>query len=83
MSRAVSAQDAPTSSRAVSVRDYNVNVLASSLLQRQQQYQTSRPPEVRRPFDVPKEAEPKQNIPIVSKDPRLQKNLPETVELVH
>ncbi len=34
-SRAVSAQYAPTASRTVSDRDYNVNVLASSLLRRQ------------------------------------------------
>ncbi len=69
LSRAVSAQDAPTSSRTVSVQDYNVNVLASSLLQKQQQYQTSCQPEAKRPFGTPKEAESKQNVPVTSKDP--------------
>ncbi len=42
-SRAASAQDTPTSSTTVSHRDYNVNVMASSLVQQQQRYQ----PEIR------------------------------------
>ncbi len=46
-SRAVSAQDTPMSSTTISDQDYNVNILASSLLQRQQQYQPLRQSEVR------------------------------------
>ncbi len=57
------------SSRAVTAQDYNTNVLASSLQQRQQQYQASHQPEIRRPFGLPEKAELKQNVPVIKRDP--------------
>ncbi len=79
-SRAVSAQDTPMSSTTISDQDYNVNILASSLLQRQQQYQPIHQPEIRRPFGAPTEAESEQRVPFISKDPRIQKSFLKTVE---
>ncbi|MCP3685677.1 MAG: hypothetical protein GY861_23775, partial [bacterium] len=77
-SRAVSAQDTPMSSTTISNQDYNVNVLASSLLQRQQRYQPIRQSEIRRPFGAPTEAE--QRVPFINKDPHLQRSQLKTVK---
>ncbi|MCP3681745.1 MAG: hypothetical protein GY861_03555, partial [bacterium] len=71
------------SSTTISDQDYSVNILASSLLQRQQQYQPLHQPEIRRPFGAPTEAESKQRVPFISKDPRLQKDLLKTVKPIH
>ncbi len=77
-SRAVSAQDIPMSSTTVSRQDYNVNVLASSLLQKHQSYQPIRQPEIRRPFGAPTEEE--RRVPFINKDPHLQRSHLKTVE---
>ncbi|MCP3683219.1 MAG: hypothetical protein GY861_11065 [bacterium] len=65
------------SSTTVSDQDYNLDVLASSLLQKQQHYQPIRQPEIRRPFGASTEAE--QRVPFTNKDPRLQKSQLKTV----
>ncbi|MCP3683085.1 MAG: hypothetical protein GY861_10380, partial [bacterium] len=77
-SRAVSAQDTPMSSTTVSDQDYNVNVLSSSLVQKQQYYQSTRQPEIRRPFGAPTEAE--QRVPFINRDPCLQRSQLKTVK---
>ncbi|MCP3681532.1 MAG: hypothetical protein GY861_02485, partial [bacterium] len=77
-SRAVTAQDTPMSSTTISNQDYNVNVLSSSLLQKQQCYQPIHQSEIRRPFGAPTEAE--QRVPFINKDPRLQRSQLKTVK---
>ncbi|MCP3686348.1 MAG: hypothetical protein GY861_27200, partial [bacterium] len=77
-SRAVSAQDTPMSSTTISNWDCNVNILASSLLQRQWQYPPIHQSKIGRPFGAPIEAE--QWVPFISKDPHLQRSQLKTVK---